>query len=103
MASAKKPEGFLGWLGEILKLGLKPLAEALVQKLEERWEAWERRMLGLLVAYLSLFAGLFFLSLGVFFLLVDYAGIPRGVVFAGGGCVILLVSFVYLKASGPKA
>lgn len=103
MASSKKKEGLLDWLGEILRVGLKPLAKMVVEKLEERVEAWERRALGLMVAYLSLFAGFFFLALGVFFLLVDELGLPRGWVFTGGGSVILLVSLVYVKASSHKA
>ncbi len=97
-SASKKTESFLsGWVDKAWKLGLQPVLETFLRQMEDRVERWERRVLTLAVAYLGIFAGLFFLVLGIFFLLVDYCGLPRGVVFAAGGFLIVLISFVYLQ------
>ncbi|HET9869942.1 MAG TPA: hypothetical protein VFR02_05540 [bacterium] len=107
MAKAKKTEenvgsGVLDWAAKAFQAwqkGLKPALALFAEKLEERAERLERRVMGLLVAYLSFFAGVFFLALGSFFLLIDLAGLPRWAVFSGGGLLFLATSVVYLKAS----
>jgi small neutral amino acid transporter SnatA (MarC family) len=94
----KKSVSFIsGWVDKAWKLGLQPLLETFLRQMEDRVEAWERRALALAAAYLGIFAGSFFFVLGVFFLLVDYCGLPRGVVFTAGGFLIVLISFVYLQ------
>jgi hypothetical protein len=99
-STSKKSESFIsGWVDKAWKLGLQPVVETFLRQMEDRVEQWERRILALAVAYLGIFAGLFFLVLGIFFLLVDYCGVPRGVVFTAGGFLIVLISFVYLQGN----
>ena len=81
---------------EILS-GTVPIIGSLADNLEDRAEKMHKRMLGFAMFYLSLFAGIIFLILGIFFLLVDSAGIPRGVVFSVGGLLVLLVSMLLIQ------
>lgn len=104
MARTKKSlkDDVFQWAGQALKLGLQPMLELFTRTVEERIEKWERRILALKTAFFCLRAGFLFLVLGLFFLLVDYGGLPRGLVFSAGGFLILLVSWVYLRVGNKK-
>ena len=102
-STSKKSESLLsGWVDKAWKLGLQPVMDNFLRQMEDRVEQWERRILALAAAYLGIFAGLVFLVLGVFFIFMDYLGIPRGVVFTAGGFLIALISFVYLQGGKKR-
>lgn len=82
--------------------GLKQFLESMVAMLEKHLDRFQRRVLGMLVAYLGMAAGLFFLLAGIFFLLVDMAGIPRGVVFTSGGFLVLFISWIVVLVLKTK-
>ena len=66
--------------------------------LEKKAEAYQRKMMRLLIAYLGFFAGTIFLVLGVCYLFIDLAGLPRGGAFILGGLFLILSSlFVILN------
>ncbi|MGH7738860.1 MAG: hypothetical protein ACREL1_01820 [bacterium] len=104
MARTKKSvkDDVLQWAGQTFKLGLQPMLELFTRNVEDRIEKWERRLLALVLAFFCLGTGFLFLVLGLFFLLVDYGGLPRGLVFSAGGFLILLVSWVYLRDGHKK-
>lgn len=68
----------------------------------EHWDWALRRVEYLFIVYLWISAGLFILTLGLFDLLIDQAGIPRGVVFSLGGAFISLIAVIFLQASKIK-
>jgi Na+/proline symporter len=90
--------GLLKYLTEVFGMGRK-FVESTLDLLEKRFEKFQQRILKLLVAYLGTLAGLFFMILGVFYLLIDFAGVPRGVVFTTGGLIVLLFSVLVILAN----
>ncbi len=59
--------------------------------MERYRDSLQNWMVKTVVLGLSIFMSLAFLILGLFFIAIDYGGIPRGVVFIGGGLLGLLV------------
>ena len=72
------------------------------QNFLERWDWFLRRVEYLLMVYLWISAGLFLVVLGCFFLLIDYAQVPRGAVFSIGGLLIFLTAVIFLQAAKIK-
>ena len=62
--------------------------EKSLEKYKKPFEGW---VVKTVVMGLSIFMSLAFLILGLFFVVIDYGGVPRGVVFIGGGLLGLLV------------
>jgi fucose permease len=54
------------------------------------------------VIYLWISIGAIFIILGVFDLLIDRLGVPRGVVFSLGGILISLIAVIFLQAAKIK-
>ena len=77
--------------------GSRQFMEYLIDLLENRQERFQRRVMQLFTLYLGMFSGLFLLVLGVFFILIDYSGAPRGVVFTVGGLLVFLVSVILIQ------
>jgi hypothetical protein len=76
-------------LGALKSVGsLRARAEKSFEKYKNTFERWIVRTA---VMGLSVFMSLAFLVLGLFFIAIDYGGIPRGVVFTCGGLLGLLV------------
>ena len=67
-----------------------------------RWDLFLHRLAYILVVYIWLSLGILFAILGVFFLLIDFGGVSRGIVFCVGGLVIFLVGLVLLQAAKIK-
>ena len=66
--------------------------EARMEKsLERHKQAVQRWLVKVIVMGLSVFMSLAFLVLGVFFVAIDYGGIPRGIVFICGGLLGLVI------------
>jgi hypothetical protein len=63
-------------------------AEKSLEKHKRAFQGW---VVKVAVMGLSVFMSLAFLVLGLFFIAMDYGGIPRGIVFAGGGLLGLLI------------
>lgn len=61
-----------------------------------------RRAEYIFVVYLWVSTGMLFLILGVFYLLIDYGHFSRGIVFSIGGCLVLLISIIFLQAAKIK-
>ncbi len=78
--------------------GTRPFFDNLADMLEHRAEQMERRLLKLVVLYLLTFASLVFLLLGIFFIVIDSAGVSRGIVFAVGGLIVLLVTVILIQS-----
>jgi hypothetical protein len=72
------------------------------QNFLERWDFFLRRVEYLLMVYLWISAGMLLGILGIFYLLIDYAQAPRGVVFSLGGLIILLTAVIFLQAAKIK-
>jgi hypothetical protein len=62
--------------------------EKSLEKYKKMFEGW---VVKTVVMGLSIFMSLVFLILGLFFVVIDYGGVPRGIVFIGGGLLGLLV------------
>jgi hypothetical protein len=85
-AAAEKVVSLVGWV--------KTLLETLSVRLEKTLEKQVRRVL-LHALWASLMAvGLAFTVLGVLYLVIDLAGVPRGVVFTVGGVLLFLPAWV---------
>jgi len=78
--------------------GTRPFLGYVADIIEHRAEKMERRLLGLAVLYLLMFASIVFLLLGIFFLIIDFAGLSRGVVFTAGGLLVLLVTVMLIRS-----
>ena len=61
-----------------------------------------RRVEYLLMVYLWVSAGMFLLILGVFFLVIDFGHVERGIVFSIGGALIFLTAVIFLQAAKIK-
>jgi fucose permease len=68
----------------------------------EHWDWVLRRVEYIFIVYLWISAGIFLLTLGLFDLLIDKAGIPRGVVFSLGGFFVTLIAVIFLQAAKIK-
>ena len=69
------------------------------KSLEKYKRSFQKSMVEVAVMGLSIFMCVAFLVLGLFFIAIDYGGIPRGVVFACGG----LLGFLVLRLMVPAA
>jgi hypothetical protein len=69
------------------------------RSLEKYKRSFQKSMVEVAVMGLSIFMCVAFLVLGLFFIVIDYGGIPRGIVFVGGG----LVGFLVLRLMVPAA
>ena len=69
------------------------------QNMREHLDRLLRRAEYLLVVYLWVSSGLLLLTLGVFYLLIDYAHVPRGIVFSTGGLVVFLTAVILLQSA----
>ncbi len=69
-------------------VSIEDQVEKSLQKHKRPFEGW---VVKTVVMGLSIFMSLAFLILGVFFVAIDYGGVPRGVVFIFGGLLGLLV------------
>lgn len=62
--------------------------EKSLEKYKKAFQSW---IVKAVVTGLSIFISLVFLVLGLFFIAMDYGGVPRGVVFTCGGLLGLLI------------
>jgi hypothetical protein len=102
--SRKKNDGTstLSGFWESARVALKSVGsiqDRLEKSLGKYKNAFERWLVKTAVMGLSVFMCLAFLILGLFFIAIDYGGIPRGVVFVGGG----LLGLVVLRLMAPPA
>lgn len=67
---------------------------------EKRASAFAARLGLRLMLHAWVAAGLFLALLGLFYLLIDSAGIPRGLVFSVGGAIIALLALLILHFAG---
>jgi hypothetical protein len=87
-------------LGALKNLGfLENLVEKSLKKYKGDLQGWAVKTV---VLGLSIFTSLAFLILGLFFMAIDFGGIPRGVVFVCGGLLGLLVLRLMLPAEKFK-
>jgi hypothetical protein len=70
------------------------------RSLEKYKRSFQKSMVEVAVMGLSIFMCVAFLVLGLFFIVIDYGGIPRGIVFVCGGLLGFLV--LRLMASAAK-
>jgi hypothetical protein len=103
MSRKKKEEAStLGGFWESARGALKSVGsiqESVEKSLGKYKNALERWLVKTAVMGLSVFMCLAFLILGVFFIAIDYGGVPRGIVFVGGG----LLGLVVLRLMAPPA
>ncbi|NTV52533.1 MAG: hypothetical protein HGA76_05925 [Candidatus Firestonebacteria bacterium] len=95
----KHLSGVWGWVyrlvGAVAGAGpLLQLAEDLMQKQAEKLL---RRLLCLTALYLTLVAGIIFITIGLIFTVIDITIVPRGFACALGGGVLVLVSAIWLQ------
>lgn len=81
---------------ELFGLGGQALS-SLVNSAQKKAAAVALRIGVLLVLLLWVSVGLLLALLGLFFMLIDQAGVPRGMVFGAGGAILSLVSLLLLK------
>lgn len=83
-------------LQAVQRLGfIESIAEKSFVKFNKKFKIW---ILKVSVLILSVFMSIALLVLGLLFIVIDQGGIPRGVVFACGGLLGLMVlMFVFLK------
>ncbi len=81
---------------------IKLLAGDVRVSIQEKADGFLRRVQYLFVVYLWISIGLVFLILGLFDILIDQWGVPRGVVFSLGGVLISLVSVIFLQTAKVK-
>jgi len=79
--------------------GSRQFLEYLIGLVEVRQERFQRRVMQLFTLYMGMFSGLFLLVLGIFFILMDYSGVPRGVVFSVGGLLVFLISVILIQVN----
>ena len=82
-------------LGAIKSAGA--IQDRVDKSLEKYKRGFQKSMVEVAVMGLSIFMCVAFLVLGLFFIAIDYGGIPRGVVFACGG----LLGFLVLRLMVP--
>jgi hypothetical protein len=70
----------------------------LKESLAELADGALRRVLVLFTLYLWVSVGVLLMLVGVFDLLIDQAGLPRGVVYSLGGLLVSLVAVICLQA-----
>lgn len=61
-----------------------------------------RRLEYLFFIYLWVSIGLLLLVLGLFFMIIDYAQVSRGLVFSIGGTIIFLTAIIFLQTAKIK-
>jgi hypothetical protein len=84
-------------IGALKSLGsIQTRAEKSLEKYRNALQRW---FIKTAVLGLSVFMSLAFLILGLFFVAIDYGGVPRGIVFIGGG----LLGMVVLWLTVPSA
>jgi hypothetical protein len=79
--------------------GTGPFLELIGELMEKQVDKLLRRMMGLAVVYLTMFAGIIILAIGISLLIIDFTAIPRGVVFTVGGLFIVIVSALFIQLS----
>jgi hypothetical protein len=98
----KKQKTLLGELGSKVIDLLTALRLVFVEvrdHLDDQVEFFLRRVEMLFFIYLWVSVGALFMVLGLFDLLIQYAGIPKPWVFSVGGLLILLSSVIFLQSS----
>jgi hypothetical protein len=71
----------------------------LKKTLQSQADWFLRRAEYIFVVYLWVSTGMLFLILGVFYLMIDFGHFSRGIVFSIGGCLVLLISIIFLQAA----
>lgn len=87
---------------ELFGLGSQALG-SLARSAEKRAAAVALQLGVLMVLMLWVSVGILLALLGLFFLLIDQAGMPRGMVFGAGGAVLALFSLLLLKLAKQNA
>ncbi len=72
------------------------------QNITEHADWLLRRVEYLFIVYLWVSAGLFLMTLGLFFLAIDYGQVSRGIVFSVGGALIFLIAVIFLQTAKIK-
>ncbi len=93
----KRPEKTFGLLSAI-----QGFFTRLEEALADHWDRFLRRMEYLFIVYLWASVGILLMALGLFDLLIDFGGLPRGIVFSIGGLLIFLVAVIFLQAAKIK-
>jgi len=95
---AKKEEG--GTFAKVVDIlaAVRLFFAELRESILERVDGALRRTLILLTLYLWVSVGVVLMLVGLFDLLIDQAGLPRGVVYSLGGLLVCLVSVIALQS-----
>jgi len=93
-----EPSSASGVLETILSIvgATRDLIGELTGKVEGMVDHLAARVIRSLLSALFLFFGAVIVLLGVFFLLIDLGGVPRGVVFTVGGLILVLLAVILL-------
>jgi hypothetical protein len=88
-------------LGKITGMitGAGPILELIEIFMAKQAEKMLRRILGLMVVYSAMLAGIVILVIGGVMVIIDYAAIPRGIAFSLGGLLLILVSALWMQLS----
>jgi uncharacterized membrane protein len=87
---------------ELFTLGGQALSD-LADNAQKRAAAIAFKIGVLLILLLWVSVGILLALLGLFFLLIDQAGVPRGLVFGAGGAILALVALLLLKFAKQNA
>ena len=102
MGDTKKgPKETSSVFGKLLELfvGLRSLLSNIKNNIVGQAESFIRRTVYFILAAVTAFIGMLFMILGLFFLIIDYAQVSRGVVFSVGGLVVFLVAVIFMQAA----
>jgi hypothetical protein len=97
-----KHRTFMSSIADLLKKfamflsGSRPFLGYMAEILEHHAEKVQKRLLTLATAYLIITAGIIFFILGIMFLVIDLAGVQRGLVFAAVGALTVLISMLFI-------
>jgi hypothetical protein len=105
MADAQRgPKETASILSKLLELfsNLRLFLNEVRQNFLEYGDRLLRRLEYLFFIYLWVSIGLLLLVLGLFFMIIDYAQVSRGIVFTIGGAIIFLTALIFLQTAKIK-